>query len=176
MLGDGYVRFWRSADAGGSPKRLLSRPLSERCRDHPRPRDIRKQPRSWLNGSKTAINHYVVTLSCVLQNSCRPCGKLARADSAAAYGAVESSMTHISGHDRSQMLLLPESVDDYVGVDNPVRFIDAQSRGGRVQTRHAEGDGPPRRAICSNSKSTVISTACGQAAGLRPNATATSSR
>src|SRR3984893_3013930 len=34
-------------------------------------------------------------------------------------------MTHISGHDRSQMFLLPESVDDYVGVDNPVRFIEA---------------------------------------------------
>jgi hypothetical protein len=31
-------------------------------------------------------------------------------------------MTHISGHDRC---LLPEAVDDYVGTDNPVRFIDA---------------------------------------------------
>lgn len=34
-------------------------------------------------------------------------------------------MAHISGHDRSQTLLFPESVDDYVGSDNPVRFIDA---------------------------------------------------
>ena len=34
-------------------------------------------------------------------------------------------MAHIAGHDRSQMLLLPEAVDDYVGADNPVRFIDA---------------------------------------------------
>jgi transposase len=34
-------------------------------------------------------------------------------------------MAHISGHDRSQTLLLPESLDDYVGPDNPVRFIDA---------------------------------------------------
>jgi len=34
-------------------------------------------------------------------------------------------MTHISGFDRSQLLLLPEAVDDYVGADNPVRFIDA---------------------------------------------------
>jgi hypothetical protein len=34
-------------------------------------------------------------------------------------------MTHISGDDRSQILLLPEAVDDYVGSDNPVRFIDA---------------------------------------------------
>ena len=34
-------------------------------------------------------------------------------------------MMHLSGHDRSQILLLPEVVDDYVGPDNPVRFIDA---------------------------------------------------
>ena len=34
-------------------------------------------------------------------------------------------MTHLTGHDRSQMLLLPEAVEDYVGPDNPVRFIDA---------------------------------------------------
>src|SRR5271163_3297288 len=34
-------------------------------------------------------------------------------------------MTHISGHERSQRLLLPESLDEYVGPDNPVRFIDA---------------------------------------------------
>ena len=34
-------------------------------------------------------------------------------------------MTHIAGHDRSQTLLLPESLDDYVGPENPVRFIDA---------------------------------------------------
>jgi transposase len=34
-------------------------------------------------------------------------------------------MTYITGHDRSQLLLLPEAVDDYVGSGNPVRFIDA---------------------------------------------------
>jgi Transposase DDE domain len=34
-------------------------------------------------------------------------------------------MAHISGFDRSQVLLLPEAVEDYVGSDNPVRFIDA---------------------------------------------------
>src|SRR6201989_1744087 len=34
-------------------------------------------------------------------------------------------MMYITGHDRSQLLLLPEAVDDYVGSDNPVRFIDA---------------------------------------------------
>ena len=34
-------------------------------------------------------------------------------------------MPHITGYDRSQTLLLPEALDDYVGADNPVRFIDA---------------------------------------------------
>jgi transposase len=34
-------------------------------------------------------------------------------------------MARITGHDRSQTLLLPESLDDYVGPDNPVRFIKA---------------------------------------------------
>src|SRR6202048_2145555 len=34
-------------------------------------------------------------------------------------------MTHISGFERSQLLLLPEAIDDYVVADDPVRFIDA---------------------------------------------------
>lgn len=34
-------------------------------------------------------------------------------------------MGHIVGDDRDQVLLLPDVVDDYVGSDNPVRFIDA---------------------------------------------------
>ena len=34
-------------------------------------------------------------------------------------------MAHINGTDRSQLLLLPEVVDDYVGPDNAVRFIEA---------------------------------------------------
>src|ERR1700742_4566157 len=34
-------------------------------------------------------------------------------------------MPHITGHDRCQTLLLPESLDDYVGPENPMRFIDA---------------------------------------------------
>src|SRR6201999_4444074 len=33
--------------------------------------------------------------------------------------------THLTGPDRSQTLLLPESLDEYVGAENPVRFIDA---------------------------------------------------
>src|SRR6202047_845985 len=51
--------------------------------------------------------------------------KLRLRDSDADPGAIESSMTHIAGHDRDQILLLPEAVDDYVAADNPVRFIDA---------------------------------------------------
>jgi transposase len=46
-------------------------------------------------------------------------------DSDVLCGAVESGMAHILGHDRSQLLLLPEAVDDYVAADNPVRFIEA---------------------------------------------------
>src|SRR3954451_9314280 len=34
-------------------------------------------------------------------------------------------MAHLTGHDRSQTLLLPESLDDYVATENPVRFIEA---------------------------------------------------
>ncbi len=34
-------------------------------------------------------------------------------------------MQHIQGGDRNQTLLLPIAVDDYVGRENPVRFIEA---------------------------------------------------
>jgi transposase len=34
-------------------------------------------------------------------------------------------MNHRSGLDRSQTLLFPESLEDYVAADNPVRFLDA---------------------------------------------------
>ena len=34
-------------------------------------------------------------------------------------------MRHILGSDRAQTLLLPASVEDYVGADNPVRAIEA---------------------------------------------------
>ena len=38
---------------------------------------------------------------------------------------VSSHMKHIQGTPRAQTLLLPACVDDYVGLDNVVRFIDA---------------------------------------------------
>jgi transposase len=34
-------------------------------------------------------------------------------------------MSYLRGVSRQQMMLLPESVEDYVGADNPVRVIDA---------------------------------------------------
>ena len=37
---------------------------------------------------------------------------------------IELCMAHLFGEDRCQTLLLPEALDDYVGAENPVRFID----------------------------------------------------
>ena len=34
-------------------------------------------------------------------------------------------MAYIAGRDRTQVVLLPEVLDDYVTADNPVRFLDA---------------------------------------------------
>ncbi len=38
---------------------------------------------------------------------------------------LKFAMVHLSGTDRSQLLLLPEAVDGYVGPDNPVRYSGA---------------------------------------------------
>ena len=40
-------------------------------------------------------------------------------------GRIRSPMHHIQGCDRDQTLLLPNSVADYIGPDNPVRFVEA---------------------------------------------------
>ena len=34
-------------------------------------------------------------------------------------------MRHIQGHSRDQITLFPESLDEYITDDNPVRFLDA---------------------------------------------------
>jgi len=34
-------------------------------------------------------------------------------------------MNHRTGLDRSQTLLFPERLEDYIGPENPVRFLDA---------------------------------------------------
>jgi transposase len=36
-----------------------------------------------------------------------------------------AEMGFIRGESRNQMYLLPETVDDYIGAENPVRFLDA---------------------------------------------------
>src|SRR5271165_3252886 len=66
-----------------------------------------------------------INIISVVHNRCRPCENSAWRDSQTAGAILESGMAHISGFERDQLLLLPEAVDDYVGSDNPVRFIDA---------------------------------------------------
>ena len=61
---------------------------------------------------------------------------------------VARVMAHISGEDRLQLLLLPEAVGDYVGPDNPVRFIDAfvdgvDLEGAGFQRVHSKATGRP---------------------------------
>lgn len=34
-------------------------------------------------------------------------------------------MSYVAGTDRRQVLLFPETIEDYIGADNPVRFLDA---------------------------------------------------
>ena len=82
-----------------------------------------------------------------MRNSCRPCEICIATDSESSGRAADRirSMTHLAGEDRCQTLLLPEALDDYVGPDNPVRFIDAFVDGldltaagfGRVQPQRA---------------------------------------
>jgi hypothetical protein len=64
-------------------------------------------------------------------------------------------MTHIADFGRDQLLLLPEAVDDYVGADNPVRFIDTfvdgldlTAAGLRGSRRRRQGVRDTRRATC----------------------------
>ncbi|MEH6739477.1 MAG: hypothetical protein V7695_13145 [Sulfitobacter sp.] len=57
-------------------------------------------------------------------------------------------MSHISEISRSQLLLLPEAVDDYVGPENPVRFIEAFADGPDIshfgfQRAHPKSTGRP---------------------------------
>ena len=59
------------------------------------------------------------------------------------------AMSFITGMDRSQTLLLPESLDDYVSAQHPVRFLDAFVEGldlkgcGFRRTEAAETGRPP---------------------------------
>ena len=56
----------------------------------------------------------------LVQNSCRPCENNSHSRNIdRETRAVAHFARYISGHDRSQMFLLPEAVDDYVDADNP---------------------------------------------------------
>ena len=89
-------------------------------------------------------------------------------------------MNHRTGLDRSQTLMFPERLEDYIAAENPVRFLDAfvgqldlralgfagrrsRPRAGRRMTR--------RR--CSSSTCTVICTGYGRRGCWRRNASAT---
>ena len=89
-------------------------------------------------------------------------------------------MRHIQGSDRAQTLLLPASVEDYVGEDNPVRAIEAFVDGfdllkaGFVRAEAKETGRPGTiRATCSSSTSTATSTACEARAVWKRSVTAT---
>jgi len=90
-------------------------------------------------------------------------------------------MSHISGHDRFQTLLLPESLDEYVGPENPVRFIDAFVDGldltaagfVRVASKVTGRPGYAPKDLLELFIH-VTSTVCAQPAGSKPRPTATS--
>ena len=91
-------------------------------------------------------------------------------------------MAHIAGPDRTQAVLLPEVLDDYVRPDNPVRFLDAFVASWISVPWASSEQYRPRRdgrgtipAICSGSTSTATSTGSAPAAGWSRRPTATSS-
>ncbi len=59
----------------------------------------------------------------------------------------------IEGTDRNQVMLLPESVDDYVGGDNPVRIVEAFVEQLDLREMGFEGADPLRlsQSPCSSS-------------------------
>jgi hypothetical protein len=81
-------------------------------------------------------------------------------------------MNYIAGSDRTEALLLPEVLDDYIGPENPVRFIDAfagQLDLSKAGFKNAQLQETGRRRmileICCGLVSTVISTGCVPVAG-----------
>jgi transposase len=65
-------------------------------------------------------------------------------------GVSSGNMNCIEGSDRHQTHLLPATLDDYVGADNPVRFLDAfvaaldlRAEGFRFPKENPEGRGRP---------------------------------
>src|SRR5580698_7841915 len=65
-------------------------------------------------------------------------------------GVCAEDMNWIEGSDRQQTHLLPAALEDYVGPDNPVRFLDAfvgaldlRAAGFRFPKEDAQGRGRP---------------------------------
>src|SRR4249919_124812 len=62
---------------------------------------------------------------------------------------VKVAMAYVIGVDRQQTMLLPESLEEYVGAEHPVRFIDAFVDGldlkgcGFCRSQPAETGRPP---------------------------------
>jgi hypothetical protein len=89
-------------------------------------------------------------------------------------------MKHRAGLDRSQTLLFPERLEDYLAPENPVRFLDAfvgsldlhALKFGKARCA-ATGCPPYDPASCSNFTSTAICTGCGLPGCSKPNVTAT---
>jgi transposase len=86
----------------------------------------------------------------------------------------------IEGQDRSQVTLLPECLDDYIGEDNPVRAVDAfideldlDALGFEGATAAATGRPSHHPRSCSKSMSTATSIGSSRAAGssAKPSAT-----
>lgn len=78
----------------------------------------------------------------------------------------------IEGQDRSQVTLLPECLDDYIGEDNPVRVVDAfvdeldvEALGFEGATPAATGRPSYHPAVLLKITSTATSTASSRAAG-----------
>ncbi len=76
-------------------------------------------------------------------------------------------MDYIRGTNRNQVILFPESVEDYITEDNPVRFIDAfvtsldlAALGSSMQLRQRLGGRLTIREICCGSTCTAICTGC----------------
>ena len=83
----------------------------------------------------------------------------------------------VEGVDRRQTTLFPESLDDWIGEDNPVRVIEAFVEALDLTALGFDGVIPrplagrhtiPRS--CSSSTSTAISTGCSRAGGLEREA------
>ena len=87
----------------------------------------------------------------------------------------------VEGQDRSQLILLPDCLDDYVGEDNPVRIVDAfidELDLGIGFCGCCAGSDRPSLVPSSDTAedtSTAISTACSRAGGSNGKRSATSS-